>query len=168
MSTTDGDTVLGVVRLDSELGDIPPGSPAVDDTGAVVGMTTATDPSTDAALVPIDIARQVAGELIDDGVASHSWLGVTARDVYGEEIDSGIPDGAFITSLTSEGPAATGGMMPGDVVVQVGLKRVDSVSAMVSALRYHEPGDDVSIRVDRDQEELTLSVVLGAADGNSG
>jgi S1-C subfamily serine protease len=167
-ATTDGDTVLGVVQLDSELGDIPPGSPVVDDTGAVVGMTTATDPNTTVALVPIDVARQIAGELIDDGVATHSWLGVTVRDIYAEEIQGGTPAGAWITSVTPGGPAATSGVLAGDIIVQVGHKPVDSVSAMVSALRYHEPGDEVGIRVDRDQEAIDVVVELGAIDEASG
>ena len=164
ISTANGDTVLGVVRLDIELGEIPPGSPVVDDTGAVVGVTTATDPADAAALVPIDIARQVAAELIDQGAVSHSWLGVTARDVDPDEIDSGLPPGALITSLISDGPAAISGVMPGDVIVQVGSKPIDSVSAMVTALRYHEPGDDVAILVDRDNGAISLNVVLGSLE----
>ena len=164
ISTANGDTVLGVVRLDIELGEIPPGSPVVDETGAVVGVTTATDPADAAALVPIDIARQVAAELIDQGAVSHSWLGVTARDVDPDEIDSGLPAGALITSLISDGPAAIRGVMPGDVIVRVGSKPIDSVSAMVTALRYHEPGDDVTIVVDRDNGAISLSVVLGSLE----
>lgn len=164
ISTANGDTVLGVVRLDIELGEIPPGSPVVDDTGAVVGVTTATDPADAAALIPIDIARQVAAELIDQGAVSHSWLGVTARDVDPDEIDSGLPPGALITSLISDGPAAISGVMPGDVIVQVGSKPVDSVSAMVTALRYHEPGDDVVILVDGDNGPISLNVVLGTLE----
>lgn len=167
ISTADGDTVLGVVTLDTVLGDIPPGSPVVDDTGAVVGVTTATDPTAAAALIPIDIARQVAAELIDQGVVNHSWLGVTARDVEADELESGDPIGPLITSLISDGPAAVSGVMPGDVIVQVGTMPVDSVSAMVTALRYHEPGAFVTIGVVRDDRQLSFSVVLGSLDDNN-
>ena len=41
---------------------------------------------------------------------------------------------------------------------------VDSVSAMVTALRYHEPGAVVTIVVDRDDRQLSFSVVLGSLD----
>ncbi len=166
--TSLGDSVIGVATLDVVLGDIPPGSPVVDDTGAVVGITTATDPTSTAAFVPIDIVRQVANDLIDDGVATHSWLGVTARDVTAAETEANMPPGALVTSLTSDGPAAAGGVMPGDVIIGVGTKPVESVSAMVTALRYHDPGDVVGIVVDRDGVPASFSIVLGALDVTSG
>jgi S1-C subfamily serine protease len=168
ISTTDGDMVLGIVRLDAELGSIPAGSPVVNDTGAVVGMTTSTDPESDAAMLPIDIARQVAGELIEAGVVSHAWLGVTARDVMANELGPGRPPGAMVTSMTSSGPAAQGGVSPGDVIVAVGSTAVDSVAAMVSALRYHQPGDNIEIVVDRGSSTVWLTALLGAIDGTPG
>ena len=167
-STSSGDIVLGVARLDTELGEVPPGSPVVDDTGAVVGITAATDPDAAAAIVPIDIARQVAGELIDDGVATHSWLGVTARDLTLEELETGTPSGALVTSLTPGGPADLGGMMSGDIIVKVGAKEIDSVPAMVTALRYHEPGDSISVTADRDGEPASIVIVLGTLEGTAG
>jgi S1-C subfamily serine protease len=168
ISTTDGDLLLGLVQLDTELGTIPAGSPVVDGTGAVVGMTTSTDPTAAAAMLPIDIARQVAGELIDEGVVSHAWLGVTARDVAADELGPGRPPGAMVTSLTSAGPAALSGASPDDVIVAVGSTPVDSVAAMVSALRYHQPGDTIDLVVDRGSETVWLTAVLGAIDGTSG
>jgi putative serine protease PepD len=168
VSTTDGDLVLGLVQLDAELGTIPAGGPVVDDTGAVVGMTTSTDPTAAAAMLPIDVARQVAGELIDQGEVSHAWLGVTARDVAADELGPGRPPGAMVTSLTSTGPAALSGASPGDVIVAVGSTPVDSVAAMVSALRHHQPGDTIDIVVDRGSVPVSLTVVLGALDGASG
>ena len=52
-------------------------------------------------------------------------------------------------------------------VVQVGTMPVDSVSAMVTALRYHEPGAVVTIGVVRDDQQLSFSVVLGSLDDNN-
>jgi len=167
-STSSGDLLLGVVKLDTELGEVPPGSPVVDDTGAVVGIMTATDPDGAAAVVPIDIARQVAGELIDEGVATHSWLGVTARDLTAEEVESGFSPGALVTSLNPGGPADVGGVRTGDVIVKVGAKEIDSVPAMVTALRYHEPGDAISIVAVRDREPTSVVIVLGSLEGTAG
>ena len=58
-TTIEGDWLIGVVALDGPLGETPPGSPVVDDTGAVVGVTAATASDAPAALVPIDIATDV-------------------------------------------------------------------------------------------------------------
>lgn len=165
VSTTDGDTLIGVARLDTELGSVPPGSPVVDETGAVVGITTATDPSHASAVVPIAVARAIAGDIIDHGEVRHPWLGVTARDITDDEFAGGRPAGAMVTSLTTAGPAAAGGVMPGDIIVAVGTAEIDSVPAMVVALRHLDPGDPVEILVERDGAQVKCSVMLGELEG---
>ena len=166
-STTDGDTVLGVVTLDTGLGDIPPGSPRGRRercSGRFGHLATAPDAAV--ALVPIDVARQIATEIIDDGTASHSWLGITGRDVSTAELESGLPAGVLVTYLTAGGPARLAGIEAGDVVVAVAHEPVDSVSAMVGALHHHEPGETVSVQVERDGAEHSFSVrARGARPG---
>lgn len=154
----DGAPIVGVVELDGRIGEIIPGSPAYDDDGAVVGMATATADDAPAALVPIDLARAVADDIIDDGVVSHAWLGVRARTTDTQ------PAGALVTATTPDGPADRGGIEAGDVIIAVGRTTVDSMESMVAALRRREPGTTVSVRVFRDGEEIPFAVSLASTD----
>lgn len=151
-----GEPVVGIVELDGRLGDISPGTPAYDRDGRVVGMTTATADRAPAAIVPIDLTRQVADEIIATGGATHPWLGITARDPDGE------PDrtGSLVTTVATDGPAAAAGMLPGDLIVDIGGHGIDGAASMVATLRAHEPGETVEVVVWRDDEEITCRVAL--------
>lgn len=158
-ATVNGDPVVGVVELDGRLGDVPPGSPAYDRNGDVVGITTATADAAPAALVPIDLAREVAAEIIDDGEADHPWLGVKARNPAEEQSDR---PGSLVTAVNEGGPASAGGMLAGDLITRIDDTPVGSMAAMVATLRAHEPGDVVRITVWRDGAELDCTVELAS------
>lgn len=151
-----GEPVIGIVELDGRLGDVSPGTPAYDRDGRVVGMTTATADRAPAAIVPIDLARQVADEIIATGGATHPWLGITARD---PDDESGRP-GSLVTEVTADGPAAAAGMLPGDLIVAIGGHGIDGAASMVATLRAHEPGETVDVVVWRHDEEITCRVAL--------
>lgn len=153
-----GDPMVGVVELDGRIGDIPPGSPAYDAGGAVIGIATATADDAPAALVPISLAREVAAEIIDHGEAIHPWLGVTARDLTAD--DQFDRSGSLLTAVADAGPAAAAGMLAGDLIVHMDDRAISSMAAMVATLRSHEPGDVVDIVVWRAGEEVALAVTL--------
>jgi putative serine protease PepD len=148
----DGAPVVGVVELDGRIGQIPPGSPAYDSEGEIVGMTSSTAADAPAALVPIRLVREVADELIDEGVASHPWIGLAARN--GDEA------GSIVTAVTEDGPAANGGIEEGDLIIEIDSTSIASMEEMVATLREHEPGDALTIVVIRDGEHVDCSVEL--------
>ncbi len=157
----DGDWLVGTVALDRDARGLPAGSAVVDDTGAVVGLTVATDPDAPAAFVPIDLARDAAVEIIDEGRARHARLGVSARDLDADEMARGSTPGALVTAVETGGPAEAGGMMAGDIVVAVDDEPVTSMAEMVAAVRRHEPGETVPIHVMRSGEIVACQVTLG-------
>ncbi len=152
----DGEHLIGVHTLSDGSGEFPPGSVAVDGTGAVVGIAVATQPGSPAALVPIDVADAIATEIIANGVITHVRIGVTARDPKGDEV------GSVVTAVVRDGPAAVGGVFPADVIVGIGDHDITSMAEMVSVLRTYEPGDAVEITVKRDGEHIACPVVLGS------
>jgi putative serine protease PepD len=148
----DGAPVVGVVELDGRIGQIPPGSPAYDSEDEIVGMTSSTAANAPAALVPIRLVREVADELIDEGMASHPWIGLAARN--------GNEAGSIVTAVTEDGPAANGGIQEGDLIVEIGSAPIASMEEMVATLREHEPGDALTIVVVRGGEHVDCSVEL--------
>ena len=156
----DGEPIVGIVELDGTLGSVPPGSPAFDSDGAVVGMITATADDAPAAVVPIDLVRVVADEIIELGAATHPRLGVRARNPT--EIDGVGETGSLVTALTIGGPAALGGVKVGDVIVEIDGEPIDSMEAMVATLRSREPGDSVVVVVQRAGDLVNCPVELGS------
>jgi S1-C subfamily serine protease len=153
-----GEPLVGIVELDRRLGDVPPGSPAFDDEGDIVGITTATASSAPAALVPIDLAREVADDIIDTGEASHPRLGVVARDP-----DGALPAGSLITAVDPDGPASAAGVLEGDVLVRIDDHDIDSMAAMVATLRSYEPGEVIALTLWRSDGEFGCLVALASS-----
>jgi len=168
------DMIQTNVRLDANA----TGATLLDESGAVVGLvstrgaraatdtkqtkanTVTTAATTTAATfyaTPIDFAKSVADDLIATGHAVHVWMGVEGADLSDSDATRLGRDGARLTDVADDGPAAAAGLRGGDIVVAVDAQPIGSMSAMVVALRRHRPGDSVAISYVRgDEQQVTL------------
>src|SRR5438105_446378 len=106
-----------------------PGGALVDTRGEVVGiLVVPPDSSTAGLALPIDQARDVASQLTARGSAEHGWLGVWATD--DTDLTGG---GARVQGVVPGSPAASAGLVQGDVIVDVG--KAGSTTAISSRAR---------------------------------
>jgi putative serine protease PepD len=141
-STMAGDQAHhGLVRTTSSLPTNGMGAPVVDTDGHVVGVALWADPSPATWAAPIDLARQVADDIIVEGQARHSWLGVEGEDGRG---------GPRLQAVSPGSPADRAGLVVGDVLVEVGDRPVMAMADVILALRELAPGDTVTIEYRRD------------------
>jgi putative serine protease PepD len=104
--------------------------------------------------IPIDSARPIAEQLVENGEVTHAFLGVRIADA-----ESG--GGAVIAGVDDGQPAAKAGLEQGDVITRVDDTEITSGSDLTSAIRSHEPGDRVTITYTRDGDQKTAEVTLG-------
>lgn len=154
-----GRPVVGIVELDGRIGDIAPGTPAYDRDGNIVGITTATADTAPTAIIPIELAREVADEIIATGGATHPWLGVTARN---PDVTDGDRPGSLVTAVNADGPAAGCGMVADDLITGIDDRTIDSMASMVATLRSYEPGETVDITIWRAGQEFDCDVELAS------
>jgi putative serine protease PepD len=109
--------------------------------------------------IPIDQARIIAGELIKYGKASHPLMGVVLADATDENGN----DLARVQSTTAGGPADKAGIKVGDVIVEVAGQRTAGADAVIAAIRQHQPGQRVSVTVERQGSKHTVTVTLADA-----
>ena len=94
--------------------------------------------------------------------------GASSQMASGSTYLGTIPDftpvdhGVKISGVTAGSPAATGGLLGGDVIVGMGTRDVADLQGLTDALRAHKPGQTVDVRVIRDGKEVALKVTLGA------
>ena len=106
---------------------------------------------------PVDQAKRIADELIQNGTASHASLGVQVGN------DATV-DGAKIVDVTSGGAAAAAGLPSGVVVTKVDDRVIGSADALVAAVRSKAPGDQVTLTyLDPSGKPQTVQVTLGKA-----
>lgn len=167
LESFDGGTRHGMILLDGAFGSAMAGAALVDDSGVVVGIvhgsSAATDGTDRGVATPIDMVRRVADQIIEHGRATHVWLGLRGTDLdVDEAMDRGLAAGALVEDVERGGPADRAGIAADDVVVSVDGDPVESMSALIAALRRHLPGDVVELAVHRDGRIRTVRVTLAA------
>ncbi len=158
VDSREGPPLLDMIQTDAPIAPGSSGGALLDSTGSVIGITTAIAVSDVGAeglgfATPIDIARDVAEQLITTGKVVHVWLGIEGEDGTGNS-------GALVRRIRSDSPAAKAGVKERDVITSVAGKPVTSMSALVVALRTRKPGQVVSIGLSRDGKPLTVEATL--------
>jgi S1-C subfamily serine protease len=119
--------------------------------------------------IPSNRVRLIAPQLIQTGKVTH-----TGRAAMGVQITSvdailaaqnnlAVTAGALVVGVAASGPAATAGLKPGDVIVQIGTHPVPDGTAFADALLTKSPGEIVPVSIYRGKEQLTIKVTLGEA-----
>ena len=148
--------LLDMIQTDAPIAPGSSGGALLDSAGNVVGITTAiavTDVGAEGLgfATPIDIARDVADQLITTGHVVHVWLGIQGEDLDRNRADSmGLPGGAVVKTVRKDSPAAHAGISPSDVIVAVDGRAVTSMAGLVVALRGRHPGQTITINYRRD------------------
>jgi serine protease DegQ len=154
------------IQTDAAINPGNSGGALVDVQGSLVGINTSIYSSSGGSLgigfaVPVDTARDVMAALIRDGRVRRGWIGVVPRDLSAELAESlnlPLKDGVLITGVLRDGPAARGGVRPGDVVVQVDLKPVHNSGELVAAVAALAPQSDVTLQLLRGADKLAVKV----------
>jgi S1-C subfamily serine protease len=128
------------------------GGPLVDVDGAVIGMNTRTLMRGADIAVPVATLRRVVAELQAHGGIRRGYLGVGAYPTG---------QGALVASLEDGGPAATAGILIGDILVEVDGVAVHGPDSLRTALA-DRPAKQVKVVLIRGGQRQELDVTLGA------
>ena len=172
-----GSTLLvNAIQTDAAINPGNSGGALVDRAGRVIGISTAIASVGGGVLgggggsigvgfaIPVDEARAVAEEIIRTGSATHPYLGITGNDLTpetAERFDLAAQQGAIVTTVTEDGPAAAAGLRERDVIVRLGSVKIGSMGDLIGAIRAHRVGDSVEVAYVRDGTEATVRVTLG-------
>ena len=114
--------------------------------------------------IPVSTARMVMESLIREGQVTRGWIGVEPRDLSPEIAQTFAIDarqGVLITGVLQGGPAANGGIRPGDVVTRVGEAKVENTAQLLSAVAALRPQSHIRISVFRAGKPIDIDVVVG-------
>ena len=169
LQSPQGDWLYELVQTDAPISPGSSGGALVDSRGAVVGITTViavTDVGAEGLgfATPIEIARDVAKDIIQWGRPRHGRLGIRGSDAQSDFLPPSHSAGVLVQSVDSAGPAATAGLQVGDVVVELNGAPVADMGALIVDARMLEPGDEASLRVWRSEKLMLLTVKVGELD----
>jgi membrane-associated protease RseP (regulator of RpoE activity) len=87
--------------------------------------------------------------------------------VYAAKGDAVAQPGAKVLAVSTNGPAANAGIRNGDVIISVDGKAVDENTDLGTIVRSHQPGDGVTVVVERDGARQPIDVGLGSITDRS-
>lgn len=119
--------------------------------------------------IPIDEAMRVADQLRTGGKLVRGKIGVAIADMTKEVAESlglGKPRGAFVRNAEPGGPAATGGIEAGDVILNFNGKEIQKSTDLPRVVGETKPGTSALVKVWRKGASRDLTVVVADADGD--
>jgi putative serine protease PepD len=144
------------------------GGALVNTSGQVIGIPTAAASSQSGGqaqgigfAIPASLARDIAGQLIESGQVTSTHRAAIGAQIATVTGPDGTPAGAGIVTVTSGGPADRAGLRAGDVIQAIGQTRTPDAVTLTQVLATEDPGETVTVTVDRGDPELTARVTLG-------
>jgi S1-C subfamily serine protease len=161
--------IPSVIQTDAAINPGNSGGALVDARGRLVGINTAILTRSGASqgvgfAVSAEQAIASADQLIEEGFVRHPLLGIAGIDVspeVAEEFGLEASRGAVVDSVQEGTGAAEAGMRPGDIIVGIDGEPLATMSELVAEVRRRAPGDQLTLTVIRDGEELEVDVTLG-------
>ncbi len=157
------------IQTDAAINPGNSGGALVDVRGHLVGINTAIFSASGGSLgigfaVPVDTARTVMEALLRGGSVKRGWIGVVPRDLTAElavSLNLPVKSGVLITGVLQDGPAARGGVRPGDVVLKVADTPVRSTAELLAAVAALPPDSKATLALQRGAQALTAQVQVG-------
>src|SRR3990170_2713360 len=156
------------------------GGPLVNLRGEVIGINTAIATRSGGFqgvgfAISAAIAKETAENIMATGAVVRGYLGVGTHDINDELAASlGLKDkkeiisrfglyeemGAFVLEVWSDTPASKAGIRPGDVISEIGGKRIENTTDLQHAIRHAKVDTKITVKVLRDGVESALDVFV--------
>ena len=158
--------LVDLIQTDAPISPGNSGGALVGSDGRLIGINVAFIPPEARAVsigfaIPAPRVRDAIDELLTDGKVDEAFLGVILTPLSPEiaqrfaiEADGG----AIVAQVERASPAARAGMRPGDVVVEIDGRPVDTIEQVLGALRRSRSGDVLRLTVVRAGQQLEIPV----------
>lgn len=176
-SGSEGSIFINVIQTDAAINHGNSGGALVDVNGKIIGVNVAIASSGSGATsssdsgsigvgfaIPIDYAKRVANDIIENGSATHGMLGVTvaAKPASANGTNSSsFSVGAEVKSVVPDSPAAKAQLKVGDVITGVDSRNISDSTSLTAAIREIPAGGQTEIHYTRGGSEGSATVTVG-------
>jgi S1-C subfamily serine protease len=180
LSGDSGNAIHHLIQTDAAINPGNSGGPLLDSAGRLIGINTAIySPSGASAgigfAVPVDTVNRVVPQLIRHGKYARPTLGIAANERLNERVLALLGlRGVAILDVAPDSAAAAAGLrgvtlrgseaIPGDIILAVNGKPVDSTDKLSALLDDQRVGDTVRLTLLRQGQQREVAVRLQAGD----
>ncbi len=170
------------IQTDAAINPGNSGGPLLNLDGKVIGINTAIVSRSGGNMgigmaIPVNMAKYVYQQLVDEGKVVRGFLGVTLSDVdedMAEYFELKGVKGVILPEVVPDSAAEKAGIKRGDIIVEFDGTAVESADSLRKRVAMLKPGTKVEIVVLRDGKRKTVTAVLderpkreGLASGKS-
>ncbi|MEJ0098608.1 MAG: trypsin-like peptidase domain-containing protein [Pseudomonadota bacterium] len=152
------------IQTDAAINEGNSGGALVNSRGELIGINTAVLGKEQGAeglgvAIPVDLVRGVMREILQHGRVIRGWIGIAPADVSAAAAHAyGLPHAGVAINLYRESPAATAGLLLGDMIQSIDGAEVKSAQDVRARIAGHKPGSMVNVAVDRGEHQLRIDV----------
>lgn len=139
--------------------------------GELIGINTAIATPTGvfagySFAIPSKIVKNVVNSIIENGGnIERTSLGVGGYDVNDDLIkEFGLnlkgKKGFYIEEVDKRSAAQMGGLIPGDVIIEINNLPIQNYNDIEKTLKYNKVGDNINIKVNRNGKEILIPIQL--------
>ena len=172
-----GIPIRDVIQTDAAINPGNSGGPLLDSRGRLIGVNTAIFSPSGAYAgigfsIPVDVVSWVVPELIEHGRLMRPTLGVELAQARVMErlgmegalvLDVVVGSAAEKAGIRSTYRDRSGSISLGDIIIGIDDEEIKSRNDLVLVLENYKPGDQVKVKVRRDEGEYLLDLVLDKA-----
>jgi len=158
VQVSDSQNYKDLIQTDASINPGNSGGPLLNIDGEMIGINVAVRAGAQGIgfAIPVDLAIATAADLM--GAQQASWHGIVPKAVTLASAKQCV-----IGQIDAESPAARCGLLPGDIVSKIGDSPVLRALDIERALLGRQPGDEISVSVERNKEPVQVKLVLAAA-----
>jgi S1-C subfamily serine protease len=151
------------IGIDLMIGARGEGGPVFDASGGLLGMATA-GPDRRGPVIPAATIDRVIGPLLATGRIARGWLGLGLQPIA---LDDDLPNqsdhrrGLMVIQVAPGGPAASAGLMPGDIIVELAGTSVGRLRRIAHLLGPDSIGRDIELGLIRAGAPKRVTVTPG-------
>mgnify|MGYP003682167981 CR=1 FL=1 len=168
-------SIESFIQTDAAVNPGNSGGALVNTKGELVGINAAIKSNTGSFAgysfaIPANIVKKVVGDLIEFGTVQRAFIGINIQNIddeIAEEKSLTTRNGVFVGGLADKGSAKEAGIKKGDIVTHVNNYPVNSVTELQAKVGEYRPGDEIKVRVNRDGEVITKSMILRNFEGST-
>jgi serine protease DegQ len=152
-----------VIRTTAPMHDGFSGGAFVDAGGALIGVTTAARIRGLGVVIPASIAWKTAATVLEHGGVKRGYIGIAAHPVTLPEEQRSGSDGkgaVLVTGVVTGSPAARGGVIVGDVILELDGHRLASPEDLLDLLQGERVGLSVTLRILRGGSPIDVAVTV--------
>ncbi len=114
--------------------------------------------------IPSDLVTNILKGIIENGRMVRGWLGIEIQvmtPALAESFDIKDDKGLIIAGIFRDSPAHQAGLQPGDIMIKIDDKAIQSGHSAMNQIAAAKPGTVIVMGLLRNNEPLTLKVTIG-------